>query len=129
MKKKWILISVLIGIFMINLNVSAASINWDWCKPEIQRILGIAKLIINIIRWIVPIGLIVMTTIDVFKNVINPESKDGMKKIGTRIISAVIVFLVPFILNLVLKLVSVGDSSVDTSIWSCWDSATPASLN
>lgn len=129
MKKKWILISVLIGIFMINLNVSAASINWDWCKPEIQTILGIAKLIINIIRWIVPIGLIVMTTIDVFKNVINPESKDGMKKIGTRIISAVIVFLVPFIFNLVLKLISVGDSSVDTSIWSCWDSATPASLN
>ena len=104
----------------------------DLCSEGVQTILGIVKLALKIIQLVVPIGLIMMTTIDVFKHVINPDSKEGMKKIGTRVISAIVVFLVPILLDLVITLINVGDASVDvkgSSIWSCWESANEATLN
>ena len=85
----------------------------------------IIKIVLNVIRLVVPIGLIVMTVLDISKNVINPDEKDSMKKIGTRLIAAVIVFLVPTIVNIIMGLVDVAlgsgaGSNYEYTLSDCW---------
>ena len=75
-----------------------------WCAPGsgLVTVFKIIKICLNVIRLVVPIGLIVMTVLDISKNVLNPDEKDSMKKIGKRVIAAVIVFLVPTIVTIIM---------------------------
>lgn len=98
-----------------------------WCAPGsgLLIVFKIIKTALNVIRLVVPIGLIVMTVMDVSKNVINPDDKDSMKKIGNRVIAAVVVFLVPTIVNLIMKLVDVSlgkgaGSNYQYTLSDCW---------
>ena len=92
-----------------------------WCQQQgVIQVIRLIKTGLSVIRWVVPIGLIVMTGLDVFKKVINPDDKDGQKKILNRLIAAIIVFFVPLLVRFVLKLVSVGGGS--NNISSCWES-------
>ncbi len=103
---------------------------FNWCADkDIIKIFKIAKMFLNAVHIIVPIGLIVMLIVDVFKKVINPDDKDGQKKILNRIIAAVIVFFVPVLVSFVMKLVDIGagndtNSSVENnSCWRAWENA------
>ena len=71
--------------------------------------------IVKIIRIVVPIGLIVMTTLDITKKIIDPKEKDGQKKIMIRIISAIIVFFIPLFIKFVFTLadIDVDNLSID----------------
>ena len=82
--------------------------NWEG-SSGVQAVLGMINNILKIIRWVVPIGLIIMTSLDVAKKVINPEDKEGIKKIMYRVVAALIVFLAPTMINFVLKLVNIGN--------------------
>ena len=97
---------------------------FDWCSSDgVLTVFRFIKDALNLVRFAVPIGLIVWTIIEFFKNVINPDDKDSKKKIGNRIIAAVIVFLVPTIVNLVMNLVDIGLGSgkgYDYNISECW---------
>lgn len=65
----------------------------------------IVKFILNIIQWIVPIILIVLGTIDLVKAVIAGKEDDIKKNqqiLIKRIIAAVIVFLVPLIVTILM---------------------------
>ena len=104
--------------------------DFEWCAPGsgLVTVFKIVKIVLNAIRLIVPIGLIVMTVLDISKNVINPDEKDSMKKIGNRLIAAVIVFLVPTMVNIIMRLVDValGAGTVDNnnnSLVDCWTNA------
>lgn len=101
---------------------------FEWCEQ--QGVIKIFKLIIKIlqiVRWAVPIILIVFCVIDVAKIVSNPDhEKDVKKSITNRLIAAVIVFLVPTLVNLVMNLVSIGQGNNENngySISSCWQKA------
>lgn len=101
---------------------------FEWCEQ--QGVIKIFKLIIKIlqiVRWAVPIILIVFCVIDVAKIVTNPDhEKDVKKSITNRLIAAVIVFLVPTLVNLVMNLVSIGQGNNENngySISSCWQKA------
>ena len=103
------------------------NILFDWCNSGdggISKIASLIGTIVNIVRFIVPIGLVVMTTIDIFKKVINPDEKDGQKKILTRIISGLIVFFVPLMMRFIITLadqgVESGGSKVDSSSLECF---------
>lgn len=99
-----------------------------WCNDShIQDVFSVIRNVLEIIRIVVPIGLIVMTVMDVMKKVLNPNEKEGQKKIMTRAIAAVIVFLIPTIITITLKIVDAGkgsnsdvegDSKVNLS--ACW---------
>ena len=79
------------------------------------QVMNLFKILLNILRFVVPIIVIVMLVMDLVKNVINPNEKEGMKKIVTRIAAAVIVFLIPTIINLIVYLINiVFEDSVDT---------------
>lgn len=88
-------------------------IDFNWFKSQdVQNIISALLTILDIVRIVVPIGLIAMTTIDITKKVINPEDKDGQKKIMIRALSALIVFLSPIIVNLVLNFVGIDTSGL-----------------
>ena len=75
------------------------------CDTEgFLRVVYFLKLAMNILRFVVPIILIIMITIDLYKNTISPKNKDGMKKITNRLMAAVIVFLVPTFINIFMEI-------------------------
>ena len=114
--------------FFLAVNHEVQSFNWCAANSGLVKIFGIAKTFLNLIHIIVPIGLI-MTAWDIFKKVINPDDKDGQKKILNRAISAIVVFFVPVLVSFVLKLVDVGmgnnesDTIKSDSCWRAWENA------
>lgn len=74
-------------------------------QPGFLRIIYFVKVALNFIRFIVPIGLLVKIGLDFYKGIFNPNEKDGLKPVYNRIIAAVIVFLVPTMVNLVMVFV------------------------
>ena len=64
---------------------------------DLGFIFGITAYVLSIMRYAVPIVLIIFVTIDVAKLVINPDEKnkkDNMNRIGKRLLYAVIIFLI-----------------------------------
>ena len=82
------------------------------------------KLVLRILQIAVPIGLILFGTIDMAKAVIagdEKKMKEAQKPFIKRIVSAIIVFLIPYIVSVVVGLVtSNGDYK------GCWDAAEKA---
>ena len=76
--------------------------------PGVVRVIALIKTFLNIIRFVLPIILIIMVILDLYKNMIsgNDNKESVIKKSGGRIISCVIVFLIPTLINLVLKFFS-----------------------
>ena len=50
-------------------------------NPLIVRMLYLFKTIITIIKFVIPIGLVIMITIDLYKNLINGKDDNNLKKI------------------------------------------------
>ena len=101
--------------------------SWDWCSQSgVKGVFDLVRSVVDILRIIVPIALIVMTTFDIMKKVINPEDKDGQKKIMTRAIAALIVFLIPTMIRLVFKVIDWGRgvngsySNAESGLSRCW---------
>ena len=94
-------------------------------------ILGVIVKIVKIIRIAIPIILIIFITFDLFKaitgNVDDKEKKEAFSKIIKRIIYALIIFLVPTIVNFIfLQIAPVskdasGHSGTSTSYLQCWN--------
>ena len=100
-----------------------------WCNEDgVKNAFLMVKKILEVLRIIVPIALIVMTSLDVAKKVINPEEKEGQKKIINRAIAAVIVFLVPTIIRILLSIIDVGMNAAsgtasgesESNLRACW---------
>ena len=80
-----------------------------WCGQEgVRNAFSMIGNVLTVMRIVVPIGLIVMTSLDVAKKVINPEEKDGQKKIINRAIAALVVFLIPTFISIVFKIIDYG---------------------
>ena len=63
----------------------------------------------NIVRYAIPLVLVVLATIDVVKVVMNPDEKvkkDAGSKIAKRLIYAVVVFLVPTLIKILFSILS-----------------------
>lgn len=103
------------------------------CNEDFVSILRIVRWIVDVICFAVPIILIVLCVLDIAKIVTAGNIDDKLKKevtgrIVTRVIFAVIIFLVPTIVSLIFKFVPVADSDKNTTIegatWSdCWKEA------
>lgn len=83
--------------------------------------LHIVKEALNIIHLAVPIILIIMLSIDFAKMVINPDDpqKKKSKSVKNKFIAAVIIFFIPYIVGLLLSLISGSMSDIS----GCWNSA------
>ena len=81
----------------------------------VQDTLSIVYSIINIIRYVIPIILIVITTLDISKKIINPEDKEGQQKILIRTIAAIIIFFIPTFINLFLNFAGITIPNINTN--------------
>ena len=74
------------------------------CEGNIATVVSAVKYVFTLIQWAIPAVLIVLGTIDMFKAMTSgdeKETKAAQKKFITRLIYAVVAFLVPFIVSLV----------------------------
>lgn len=83
--------------------------------------------ILRIVCIIIPIGLILFGIIDLGKAIIASEEKEvkqAQSRFIKRLIYGAVIFFVPYIIALIMNLVSIGgDDSEDTQSWSnCWNS-------
>lgn len=92
---------------------------------DIDAIISFIKGVLKLIQILIPIALIIMGSIDLGKAVLSSDDKEikqATSKLIKRAIAAVVIFFIPFIVNLVMGLVSdsnPGDS--DTTTWAdCW---------
>ena len=107
--------------------------SFDWCPKNgdesIQPIFHLVKQVLNIIHIVVPIILVIMTSLDVIKKVINPDDKEGQKKIMYRAIGALVVFLAPTFVDLTLRVIDWGNggnsgmADPSPSLSKCWEDA------
>ncbi len=68
-------------------------------------LLSIVRFVLKMVQWIVPVILIVLGTIDLVKAVIagkDEEVKKNQQALIKRIISAVVVFLIPLIVSVIM---------------------------
>lgn len=78
---------------------------------ELLNILSIFKSLIGLITILVPVILGIFVIIDIIKTISSSEveSKKLTKSISTRIIAAVLIFLIPSLLNFVIGLIPMGN--------------------
>lgn len=77
------------------------------CKdPSVLSIILLIKYAINIIRTIVPIILIILLAIDLSKGVIDPSDNKIKKVIINRFVMCLLIFFVPFFVNIAISFVS-----------------------
>lgn len=85
--------------------------------------IGLAKIVVKILQIVVPIALIIWGSLDMLKAIIAGDEKKisaARKPLIQRFVSAVIVFLIPWLFNVIIGLVASGES---TATWiNCWKS-------
>ena len=89
-------------------------------NSNILKIILFIKTLIDIVKFIVPIGLIIMVSLDIGKGVVSGSAKpeEILKASGNKLLAAVIIFLLPTIVNFTLVFVD-----ENTSYESCWANA------
>lgn len=96
----------------------------DVCSNlDFLRVIYFVKGSLLIVRALVPIILIVMATIDIYKVVIKTNEKPT-KTILNRFIAAFFVFFIPTFINVVLN--SLGQSNIGESV--CWINANESNI-
>ena len=95
---------------------------------NMQQFLVIIKFILKILQWTVPIILIILGSIDMFKAMTSNDSKAVSESRNTfirRLIMGICVFIVPFIVRLVFNVVDsnikTGDNYEMNSWLTCWN--------
>ena len=91
-------------------------------NSTVLRIILLIKNILNIIKIAVPILLILMCMLDITKLVASSnldKSSKTYKKIGDRILAAMVFFLVPTFVDMTIQLFHIGNLSSST----CWINA------
>ena len=84
----------------------------------LANFLDIARRIVELIQLIVPIILIVFITMQLVQLVMDPDQKEGIKKLTNKCIAAVAVFFIPILFDAAL-----GIFPADFSIAACWNQA------
>ncbi|MEE1371069.1 MAG: C39 family peptidase [Bacilli bacterium] len=92
-------------------------------NPGVLRALYFIDLLINALFVIVPISLIIMLLVDFFRATISNDdtAKKSAKMAGKRIISAVLVFCVPWIVNVLMELLT--SAGFQTGYLECLENA------
>ena len=96
---------------------------------NLQPFLNIIRMVIRLIQYSVPLLLLVLGTIDMVKAVASNDdkiSKTSSQMFLKRLIYGVLIFLVPFLLRVILKMIDdniiKNSNDVSATSWlSCWN--------
>jgi len=100
-------------------------------NPEILRVIMFISQILKVVFIIVPIGLILMIGLDLFKNITAGKEDDMKKNVSIaikRIIMCVCVFFVPTIVNLVNSIVNEALEDTEINYAECLKNATASNI-
>ena len=86
--------------------------------PALSATLKITKSMISLIGMIAPIVLLTISVINIIRLVINPDEKKNISKIKNSLIAAVVIFMVPVLVNVVMQMLD-----ENFTVTSCWNSA------
>ena len=92
-------------------------------SSSVLSVINFVKALLEIVTTIIPIVLIIMISIDISKIVINTDDKsvkEATKKIVSRSVAAIVIFLIPMLVNLVTD--NLGTTRFEES--KCWTNAT-----
>ncbi len=98
-------------------------LNLDACSGDTLFIFQIAYRVIRILQIAVPFALIIWGSLDFFKAVIagdDKEMKQKRKPFIQRLIAALIVLLLPSIVNLIMRNIA---SNANSTFATCWTAA------
>ncbi len=84
----------------------------------LARIMGVIKKSFIFIQLAAPIILILMVVAQLTKMVVNPDDKKDMKRLMNKFIAAVIIFIVPVFVNVVLRMLP-----EQIEITACWNAS------
>lgn len=91
---------------------------------DIKPVINIIKAVLNLVQWAIPIIIIVLGTFDLAKAAVaskEDEIKAAQKLLIKRVVYAVVIFLVPAIVNLVFNIVSTNVNTTGANFWYCWN--------
>lgn len=98
----------------------------DACtNPDILRVIYFGRLIVDIVKIVIPIGLIIMGMIDFSKSIVTSDDgvqKKNMKLLVKRIVFAVLVFAVPWIVEVLM--INLGNLTDGVNFTDCLENAT-----
>lgn len=99
------------------------TVDLDVCGDNLIFIIQVLRIVIRVIQIAAPLALIIFGSLDFFKAIIAGDEKEMKMKrkpfIG-RLIAAVIILLLPMLVNLVMKNVA---SSANNKFKKCWEAA------
>ena len=102
-----------------------ADINPICVNVLVLRIIYFAKLFINVLRFLIPIILIVKVGIDIYTQMMNPDNSDRIKGIKNKIIAAVIVFLIPTVVSVIINIIdSMTGANHNSTLHTCLEFST-----
>lgn len=95
------------------------------CTAEVILLIRIIKVFINLVKFAMPVILIVLCTFDVFRIVIS-KKEDDIKKyrkyIYNRIFNCILLFLIPTIVFLLFNvLITNSNISNVSELRNCWN--------
>lgn len=100
-----------------------ASASFDICTGDLKWIVQIIKIVIRIICLAAPFALILFGSLDFFKAIIAGDEKEMKAKrkpfIG-RLVAAIIILLLPALINLIMKTIA---GSAQNTFVNCWNDA------
>jgi len=91
---------------------------------ELQPLIAFVKLLLTCIQWLVPIVIIILGSLDLFKAVIaskEDEIKSAQKLLIKRIIYGVAIFFVGLIVTFIFNALASTGTSEATGFLGCWN--------
>ena len=98
---------------MINILVTST----DCANPALATSLTVVKRFLAIIQIVGPILLILSLGISFFRNTLNPDDKNSIKRIVNSIIAIILLFLIPMFINAIM-----GVLGENFTVSECWNS-------
>ena len=95
------------------------------CNSDMQLVFGIIVSLFDLIRFVIPILLIVLCTIDIFKIIVSKkedEIKKLRKEVIMKVVYAIIIYLLPFLIPMFFRLANNIIPFDYSDEWKeCWD--------
>lgn len=94
-------------------------------NPEVLKVIYFASIIVDIVKIIIPIGLVVMAMMDFSKGVTSNNDGDNKKNFSRlikRFVYAVLIFTVPWIVKIII--INLGNLTKDVNYTDCLENAT-----
>ena len=94
-------------------------------NPLLLRIIYFGKIFLNLLKFVIPILLIIKVTIEVYKGVLRTNDGIDIQKIKNKVIAAVLIFLVPTVVSILFNLIGGTTNTSYSGLSQCLEFASP----